>query len=172
LWEWTWESYTNSSFFGAGFGSSKEIFSRGAMYLKGKGIFAADAHNSFLSLLLELGVLGVGLALFGFGILIIRAWRFLPYFDDPKLGITLIAAILASLVNSLFETWIFNFGNASTVPFWLFLGMVSHQAGQAQLRAKYVRASMWSLRRNRNLRAESGKRLKYGNVPVFDGKIS
>jgi O-antigen ligase len=143
LWDWTWEAYKEGPFWGVGFGNNAEVFAREALYLKSKGLYAAEAHNSFLSLLLELGFIGVGLALYGFLTLVIRAWKCLPYFEDPKLGVALIAAILASLVNSIFETWIFNFGNASTVPFWLFLGIVSHQTVQAQLGVRYASIHMW-----------------------------
>jgi len=145
LWDWTWQAYQNGPFLGVGFGNGAEVFARDALYLKSKGLYAAEAHNSFLALLLELGFIGVGLVLYGFLTLVIRVWKFLPYFEDPKLGIALLAAIFASLVNSVFETWIFNFGNASTVPFWLFVAMVSHQATQAQLRIRYASIRKWKI---------------------------
>jgi O-antigen ligase len=142
LWDWTWEAYKNGPFLGVGFGNSAEVFSKDALYLKSQGIYAPDAHNSLLSLLLELGFIGVVFAIYGFVMVVIRAWKLLPYFEDPKLGVSLIAVVVASLVNSMFETWIFNFGNASTVPFWLFLAIVSHQTIQAQLRLRYTSVHM------------------------------
>jgi len=80
-------------------------------------------------------------------------------------------AICASLVNSIFETWIFNFGNASTVPFWLFLSIVSHQAGQAQLRVRYASIRMWGVYPRNHGSSEIVNRMKYGKAGTSDSRI-
>jgi len=170
LWDWTWRAYKEGPFWGVGFGSSAEVFAREALYLRSQGLYAAEAHNSFLSLLLELGFIGVAFALYGFVRLIIRVWKLLPYFEDPQLGVTLMAAILASLVNSVFETWIFNFGNSSTIPFWLFLGMISHQTVQAQLRARYAFIGTWRFHASAKLRIMNG--LKFGKPQRTDSRTN
>ena len=53
--------------------------------------------------------------------------RYLPHFEDPLLGATLFSAVAASLTNSFFESWLFGFGSAATVPLWLFLALLSYQ---------------------------------------------
>jgi O-antigen ligase len=160
LWQRAWDIYIENSFFGTGFGNGQLLFAADATYLRSIGIYVADPHNSFLQLLIELGFVGLGLAVFAFGIAILRGWRFHYYFEDPQLGVVLSAAIIGSLVDSLFETWLFGFGNAATVPFWLFLGMISQLTDRAAIRAKqmsamvrYREAMLFS-----SARIQSGKR--------------
>jgi hypothetical protein len=60
-------------------------------------------------------------------------------FEDKRLGAALLGVVIASLTNALFESWLFGFGSASTIPFWLFLALLSHQADVARCRALTVR---------------------------------
>jgi O-antigen ligase len=172
LWNWTWKAYKNGPFLGVGFGGSGEVFARDALYLRSQGLYAPEAHNSFLSLLLEVGFIGVSFALCGFVILVMRAWRFLPYFEDPKLGVALMAAIFASLINSVFETWVFNFGNASTVPFWLFVAMISHQTAQAQLRTRYAFIRKWRVNAIDNAELHVANRVKLRKPQLTDSRTN
>jgi len=170
LWDWTWETYKNGPFWGVGYGNSTELFARETLYFRSNGIYAPDAHNSYLSLLLELGVVGLVFGLSGFAMIIIRAWKCLPYFEDPRLGVSLMAAVVASLVNAVFETWVFNFGNASTVPFWLFLGIISYQTAQAQIRIRYASIHMCRSYFPGNAQAQIMKKMERGRPRVLDFK--
>jgi len=137
VWERTWNLYQENAPLGVGFGGSDELIEKDALELHKKGIYAAGPHNSFLRLLLETGFIGVGLSLFAFTFIILRSWKYLLFLEDPKLGVVLLAVISASLVNSVFEEWVFGFGNSGAVPFWLFLGMLSQLTDEGSLRIKY-----------------------------------
>ena len=137
LWEYAWQLYINGPLRGSGFGASEQLFRKDALYLQQVlGAYAAESHNSFLRLLLDLGFLGVVFAVSAFVILIRRAWKYLPYFDDPKLGVALLAVVIGSLANSILESWLFSFGSSQTIPFWLFLAMLCHQTEQAKLKIR------------------------------------
>ncbi len=84
-----------------------------------------------MRLLVELGFAGLLMALFSFAKVIGRSIKYLRRFEDPEMGIFLLAVVVASLVNSIFESWLFGFGNSSTIPFWLFLSMLYYQIDKA-----------------------------------------
>jgi O-antigen ligase len=139
LWTKAWDIYKDGSPWGAGFGASDEIFVEEASVLGGVRIYTPESHNSFLRLLLDLGFPGVVLSLLAFVLLICRAWKYLLYFENPRLGILLLAAVIGSLVDSLFESWLFGFGSGASVPFWLFLSILSHLSDQAKTRLEYAK---------------------------------
>jgi hypothetical protein len=138
LWKRAWILSEGSRWLGVGFGGSDGLFWQDAEYLRSIGIHVSGSHNSLMRLLVDLGFSGVLLAGFPFALLIRQAWRFLMWFEDPNLGVVLLAVIGASLTNSLFEGWLFGFGSASTIPFWLFLALITHQVYQARVRARYA----------------------------------
>ncbi|MEM7585730.1 MAG: O-antigen ligase family protein [Acidobacteriota bacterium] len=127
LWERAWVLAQDNLLLGVGFCASDEVFRRDAMYLKSIGIYLFGPHSSLMRLLVDLGLLGVLLAGWAFSMILRQAWRYLPYFDDPLLGAVLFSAVIASLTNSLFESWMFGFGSAPTVPFWLLLSLLAYQ---------------------------------------------
>jgi phosphatidylglycerophosphate synthase len=138
LWERAWILSEGSRWLGVGFAGSDGLFAQDARYLKSIGIYVAGSHSSPMKLLVDLGFLGVLLAGIPFVLVIHQTWRFLPWFEDPNLGIALLALIGASLTNTLFEGWLFGFGSASTVPFWLFLAVITHQLYQTRVRVRYA----------------------------------
>lgn len=138
LWQRAWELYREGPFLGTGFGNGQIIFAADPAYLRTIGIYAPDPHSSFMLLLLELGFVGIVLAAIGFVVSLRRAFKFHQYFEDPELGSILSAIIIGSLVNSFFETWLFNFGNSATVPFWFFLAMLCQQADRAEVRTRLM----------------------------------
>lgn len=137
LWARSWDLYVENSPWGVGFGGSDNLFGEVTADLKKLGIYAPGPHNSFLRILIEVGFVGLGLSCFAFGFLLYRAAKLLNYVEDPKLGGALLAVVVASLVNAIFEEWIFGFGNSATVPFWLFLAMLSHLTDKAHMRREY-----------------------------------
>lgn len=133
LWERALQLSRESPYIGVGFGGSDGIFAQDAAYLREMGIYVAGPHSSLGRLLVDLGWVGVAVATAAFFVLVRRAWKFLPRFQDSRLGLLLLAAVAGSLVNAFFESWLFGFGSASTVPFWFMLALLSHQADQADL---------------------------------------
>ncbi len=136
LWERCWKLSEDARFIGAGFGGTDELFVKDAEYLRREGIFLAGPHSSPLKLLVDLGFAGVALALYAFYKCVVRAVEFLPHFEDPELGVASLCIVAASLVNSMFEDWLFGFGNSSTIPFWFFLALLCYQADRSKAIAK------------------------------------
>ncbi len=134
LWERAWVLAQDNLFFGVGFGASDNTFYRDTFYLRSIGIYISGPHSSVMRLLVDLGLAGVTLAVWAFYRILRQAWRYVPYFEDPLLGAALYAAIIASLINSLFESWLFGFGSAATVPLWLFLALLSYHTDMVRLR--------------------------------------
>jgi len=146
LWERGWNLYKEGPFWGTGFGGKDDLSASVASSFKPISSYAPSTHNSYLRLLLDLGLTGVVFVLFAFSVLLYRAWKHLKYFEDPHLGAVLFTIITASLTNAFFESWLFGFGNSVTVPFWLFLGMLTHQTDMAAVRVKHHSAYMAQLR--------------------------
>jgi O-antigen ligase len=169
LWERAWRLYEDGPFLGTGFGNGHIVFAADLAYLRSIGIYAPDPHNSFLQLLLELGFIGVGLAAFGFVVSLRRAIKYHRVFEDPELGTILLAVIVGSLVNSLFETWLFSFGNSATVPFWFFLGMLCQQTDRAAIRGKLM-FPMVRYREAMLFSSANAKRRKVVSVSTLNGK--
>jgi O-antigen ligase len=139
LWQRAWALAQDNLWFGVGFAGSDGLFARDAHYLESVGISLSGAHSSLFRLLVDLGIVGVALAFIAFERIWRYGWRSIKMFEDRRLGAALLGAVAASLTNALFESWLFGFGSASTIPFWLFLALLSHQADVARYRALTVR---------------------------------
>ena len=139
LWERALILASDNPILGVGFGASDHLFLEDSLYLRSIGIFIAGAHSSLFRLLVDLGVVGVLLASVGLVSCIRHANRRLRSFYDPRLGSILLALVVASLTNSLFESWLFGFGSSSTVPFWLCLALLTYQADAVDLRGGVVK---------------------------------
>ncbi len=170
LWQRSWEVYNDGSFWGTGFGNGLRVFAADATYLRSIGIYAPDPHNSFLHLLIELGFVGLGLALLAVVVTARRAWKCRRYFEDSELGVVLSAVIIGSLVNSFFETWLFSFGNSATVPFWLFLGMLCQQTDRAAIGAKQMSAKV-RYREAMLFSSANMKRRKHRSVSALNDEV-
>jgi hypothetical protein len=143
LWSRAWVLAQDNLWLGVGFGASDGLFARDALYLRSIGIHIAGPHSSLLRLLVDLGLLGVVAAILAFWRALHHVWRHLKLFEDPRFGASLLGVVAASLTNSAFESWLFAFGNSSTVPFWFFLALLSQQADSARYRAERHR---WRLK--------------------------
>ena len=164
LWERAWILSQGAPYLGVGFGGSFPLFVEDALYLRSIKVYVAGDHSSLMRLLVDLGFVGVILAGIPFVIIIRKAWKFLVWFDDPNLGIALFAVVGGSLANALFEGWLFGFGSAATVPFWLLLAMLSHQTYQAKRKAMYVHSGFPSLRVMPHRKAQGTTESKRSNV--------
>lgn len=127
LWERAWIIAQRSLWFGVGFSGSDYLFYLDSLYLKSIGIFISGPHSSLFRLLVDLGLVGVAMAFLTFWMLLRKIWKAIPRFQNSMLGLCLFAMVMASLVNSMFESWLFAFGNSSTLPFYLCLAILSYQ---------------------------------------------
>lgn len=171
LWKRAWLLAEDHPILGVGFAASDELFGQDALYLESIGIFIAGSHSSPMRLLVDLGFVGVALALAAFVATLLQAWRYVRFSSTPELGAALLGVTVAGLVNSLFEGWLFGFGSASTVPFWFFLAMLSYQAdlAHARVRKQARRQQEDLLRRMRRPRAPAAGRRIVPPVPGETG---
>jgi O-antigen ligase len=139
LWNRAWVLAQHNFWLGVGFGASDSLFAHDALYLRSVGIHLSGPHSSLLRLLVDLGIVGVVTAALAFWRVLRHVWRQMGRFEDPRFGACLLGVVAASLVNSAFESWLFAFGNASTVPFWFFLALLSYQADAAKYRTVRIR---------------------------------
>ena len=168
LWKRAWLLAQNHPVIGVGFAASDELFERDHLFLETLGIYISGPHSSLMRLLVDLGFVGVTLALGAFIAVFKQVWRYLRSMEDSALAAALLGTVVAGLVNSMFESWLFGFGSSATVPFWFFLALLSCQADRARLRvsaAAYRRRQDESLR----LRAQSRRSPAAAGEPLAPG---
>ena len=137
-----WGMIGKAPFFGSGFGGTDRFYFDEVLRLnRMEGGYLSGSHNSYMRLLVELGVAGGAAVLYAFGGMMLRFRRLLPQFEDQRLGVALLAAVVGSLVNAFFESWLFAFGSSTTLPFWLLLSILSYQADQAAMKIKQTSAA-------------------------------
>jgi O-antigen ligase len=115
-WSLTLESIRKRPFVGQGYG----VHGYGRT-LPGGFDFGYAAHNSYLSILQENGILGLLLLaplVVGTVRRVAREDRARGPRESRHLHAALGGAALGGLVNALFESWLFSVGNLATMPFW------------------------------------------------------
>ena len=131
LWQRAWTLAEGHRLLGLGFGGSDPLFAQDGIANRAQGIYVSGAHSSLMRLVVELGLLGTGLALIAFGTLLVRSWKMLQQGDHGLLRVALLAVTVASLIDSLFEGWLFGFGSGSTIPFWFCFALLCYQTDRA-----------------------------------------
>ncbi len=114
--------------YGYGWGAEARILAEHKDELIGHQ--GALVHNSYLSLMLEAGILGLlpagALFLLGLG----RGWRSLGRASDAReaelqlRAATLVALVLGGLMSAFFESWLFSTGSYTSLVFWPALFML------------------------------------------------
>ncbi len=127
-----WEIAQNALWFGVGFGGSDGIYQQKMVEMHRQIGFSMGSHHSFLKLLVELGLIGLALALSALVFLMVRVYRLMPHFEDRLLGVAIFPALVACLLSAQLESWLFSFGSSATLPFWFFLALLSYQADRAE----------------------------------------
>lgn len=127
MWKATWELALRSPMYGVGFGGSDGLFAMYSYYMNVlMGTYFSGPHNSFLHLMVDVGIIGLVLAMVPFFLVIRKALRTVVRYANPLFGAALLGVVAASLSNAFFESWLFGFGSGSTMPFWIALLMLSH----------------------------------------------
>lgn len=117
VWPRVLDLIRNKPIFGYGFGVESKILALKYPIILGK--FGSYAHNSYLGMMLQLGIFG---AILFFAPLFILLWKelFLKQDGDvPLLRHALRTSLLAGLLCCIFESWIYGVGNAQAFPFWI-----------------------------------------------------
>ncbi len=107
---------------GFGFGTEDHLFLHfDLVFMNHAGAYA---HNSYLGLASQLGIVGV--VLFFIPLFFIFFWRAYQLHKIPSeksfpLLLALNASILGGLINAFFESWLYTVGSAFAFPFWCFV---------------------------------------------------
>lgn len=121
LWKRAVELGMQSPWLGIGFGSTDQFFQMDRPYLESIGVASQGSHSEYLRIFVALGAPALGLIIFGFIMILVKAGRFVYRLENNVLPLSLMCAVIGGVVNAIFEDWIFSFGGAPTIPFWCFV---------------------------------------------------
>jgi O-antigen ligase len=116
IWPYALALIKDNPLFGYGFGVEDRIFKLKGIMLSGR--YPSYVHNSYLGLMLQLGILGV---IFFFAPLLTLLFKELfskQNSETPLLRYALQASLIAGLLCAIFESWIYSVGNSQAFPFW------------------------------------------------------
>lgn len=102
---------------GYGFGVEDRIFS--FKHVAPLGQFVSYVHNSYLGIMLQLGIIGLVIFFTPLFILLFKELFLKRDTPVPLLRRALRASFMAGLLCSILESWIYSVGNAQAFPFWI-----------------------------------------------------
>jgi exopolysaccharide production protein ExoQ len=117
-----WQSALNliieKPIFGHGFGVEDKIFGLkfAAYHAKAQ---IAYVHNSYLGMLIQLGVVGLIVFYLPLFVLLFKELTYKQHSDVFSLRLALRSSLIAGLLCCLYESWIYSVGNSQTFPFWV-----------------------------------------------------
>lgn len=118
---------------GYGFGTEEHLFAAfDIVFYEHAGAYA---HNSYIGLLSQLGIIGTSLFFIPLLLFFFReAYRIqrIPESETYRLELALNAAILGGLLNAFFESWVYSAGSAFAFPFWCVVAMKLRSANQKE----------------------------------------
>lgn len=114
LWERPWTGY--------GFGTEELLFELfGYRFFEHAG---AMAHNSYLGLSVQIGILGAAIFFLPLILVAIKGFRVSVRAKDDIMLSSLLATLVAGLVICFTESWLYSAGNAQSLPFWVLFGIL------------------------------------------------
>ena len=121
-WQVAWGLILERPFSGYGFGTEDLIFAFvGASFEEHSG---AMAHNSYLGLALQVGLVGALLFFLPLFQVTLNTYRRALAFRNPLL-LALTASTVAALTIAVSESWIYSAGTALALPFWVIFGLLA-----------------------------------------------
>lgn len=118
IWPMALNLIADKPIFGYGFGVEEKI-----LYLKNAMLLSqfagAAVHNSYLGMMLQLGIIGLAIFFIPLFILLLKELFSRQDAPIPSLRHALRASFIAGLLCSIFESWVYSVGNAQAFPFWI-----------------------------------------------------
>lgn len=129
IWALALNSFMDKPIFGYGFGTEERIIPlRGNVFIiEGTVKFFIDkrfgvyAHNSYLGMLLQLGIVGFILLYTPLFILLFKELSLRQDSSIPPLRYALQASLIAGLTAAFYESFIYSVGNAYSFSFWIII---------------------------------------------------
>ncbi len=117
IWPIALQLIADKPIFGYGFGTEDKLVRPG--YSKGPRSEISYIHNSYLGIMLQLGIFGLILFFAPLLILLLKELFSMQDSAVPLLRRALRASMIAGLLCAIFESWVYSVGNAQTFPFWI-----------------------------------------------------
>jgi len=113
----------NKPIFGYGFGTEDKLIELKKIILRQH--VGAYVHNSYLGMLLQLGI--IGFIIFYIPLFILLFKELFLTRDTPVslLRYALRASLIAGLICCIYESWIYSVGNAVAFPFWILVMLLT-----------------------------------------------
>ena len=136
VWPYAWDLIRERPIFGYGFGVEDRILSFKYIVFK-KPPPGGYMHNSYLGMMLQLGIVGFIILYSPLFILLFKelslTFKELYLRQDsktPTLRYALQASFISGLLCCIFESWIYSVGNAQAFPFWVIIMLLVFYADQ------------------------------------------
>lgn len=117
LWPMALNLIADKPIFGYGFGVEDKILYLKSIMLRNQP--AGIVHNSYLGLMLQLGIIGLAIFFIPLFVLLFKELFSRQDTPIPLLRHALRASFIAGLLCSIFESWVYSVGNAQAFPFWI-----------------------------------------------------
>lgn len=121
IWDHALELSRSRPYFGYGFGTVNTLFQMGYFTSAQSSFQGEYLHNSYLELLLDLGVFGVILlllALFYVGVKSIKLIRTAENSPHRRIIVMVFCCFFSGVTSAIFETWLTSPGSVFSFPFW------------------------------------------------------
>jgi len=123
IWPYALELITNKPIFGYGFGVEDKILPLKYPMLRGQ--LGTYMHNSYLGMMLQLGIVGFIIFYSPLFILLFKELFSRQDSKTPLLRYALQASLIAGLLCCVFESWVYSVGNAQAFPFWIMVMLLT-----------------------------------------------
>lgn len=118
-WPVTLNLIRENLFFGYGFGVEDKIFGlKHIVFYIHSGVYV---HNSYLGIMLQLGIIGFIMFFTPLFILLFKELFSKQDSDTALLRYALRASLISGLICAIFESWIYAVGNGQVFPFWIII---------------------------------------------------
>ncbi len=118
LWGYGIDFLFEKPWIGFGFGLEEQLFQLHGVK-EGRQFFSGSYfHNSYLGMMLQLGIPAGLLLILLLGTLLVRELRAIGRQSPPLLRTAMLGVLITGIISSFFGSWLLSMGNAIAFPFW------------------------------------------------------
>jgi O-antigen ligase len=121
-----------SPWFGVGMGGVDNVLNNPLVDPLSVLVGATESSNEYLRLFVAIGIVGAVLAVVALLALVIPAIKTAWHLPATSPLAPLVAALVAMMINEIFEDGLFAFGDSSAILFWFIFFMVAFAVHQSQ----------------------------------------
>lgn len=122
IWHSAWHMFNDHQLFGIGAGNFKELYNSQYISPMAKEPGLGHAHNNFLHILAEMGIMGFTSFMYLFGYILVKAYR--KYMRDPD-NVYMLALLLVTISLNVQGLTEYNFDDSAVIRmYWFITGLV------------------------------------------------